>query len=267
MDPIVYTIAIVALLVGLAVLGLVAFMERKARLKSEAKWQAKVSEMQVQRDVQAAELESQWRQKADEKADMIVREIHHRVKNNFQTVSSLLNLHTRYLKDTESKNVLWEGQNRIKSMALIHTQLYQRDETDAIAIHEYTDTLIKELTFSYNAEGKDIQFHEEVPEMMLPVEVAVPLGLILHELVLNSFKYAFPDNRPGNIWVMLEVDGDTLRLRVRDDGVGLPEGMDPLAVKTSYGMRLLVLFSMELKGKLIYEEGEGTSVVFECPAP
>lgn len=256
MDPTFTTIVISLLGTAVLGMGIWAMRERTARLAAAQEWNEK-----------ADSIEATWRNKADEKADMIVREIHHRVKNNFQTVSSLLNLHTRYLKDVESKNVLWEGQNRIKSMALIHTQLYQRDATDAVAIHVYTDTLMKELAFSYNAEGKDIRFHEEVPEMMLPVEVAVPLGLIIHELVLNSFKYAFPNDRSGNIWVSLKAEGESLKLKVKDDGVGLPEGMDPLAVKTSYGMRLLVLFSMELKGKLTYEEGPGTSVVFECPLP
>lgn len=233
-----------------------AVQERKRRLAMAASLERR-----------SAEIEAEWRKKADEKADMIVREIHHRVKNNFQTVSSLLNLHTRYLQDDEAKSVLWEGQNRIKSMALIHTQLYMRDETDAIAIHEYSDTLIKELAFSYNAEGKGITLHSDVPKAMLPVEVAVPLGLIIHELALNSFKYAFPDGREGNIWVHLEIRDQKLFLKVKDDGVGLPEGMDPLAVKTSYGMRLLTLFSLELKGELTYESGAGTSVTFECPMP
>lgn len=205
--------------------------------------------------------------KANEKADAVMREIHHRVKNNFQTVSSLLNLHTRYLKDEHAKSVLWEGQNRIKSMALIHTQLYQRDLVEAIDMQEYVQNLLNELAFSYNAEDREIELDSEIDAMTLSVEVAVPLGLILHELILNSFKYAFPEGRPGKITSSLKREADQLILVVEDNGVGLPTGMKPLEVKTSYGMRLLTLFALELKGKLDYESGAGTKVRFACKFP
>jgi len=205
--------------------------------------------------------------KANEKADALMREIHHRVKNNFQTVSSLLSLHTRYLKDDHAKSVLWEGQNRIQSMALIHTQLYQGQHTEAIDMEPYSKQLLEELAFSYKAEDKDITLNGNIESFVLPVEKAVPLGLIIHELVLNSFKYAFPDGRKGKIDVELVRNGSKLELTVVDDGAGLPEGMDPLAVKTSYGMRLLTLFALELKGDLEYVSGHGTTVKFVCPFP
>lgn len=207
--------------------------------------------------------------KAEEEAkvDMITREIHHRVKNNFQTVSSLLNLQTRYLQDELAKNTLWESQNRIKSMALIHQQLYQREETGSINMVEYLDELVKELVYSYNAEEKGIEIKADVEEMELHAEVAVPLGLIVHELVLNSFKYAFPDNRAGIITIKIWRTPGTLQMVVNDDGVGLPEGMEPLKVKTSYGMRLVILFTQELKGEVRYESegGKGTQAIFSCP--
>ena len=251
--------SISAVLLGLLalVLGLWALSERKQR-RSEAEKSAALL-----RDLEKAESEVEGRAAA--KADVVIREIHHRVKNNFQTVSSLLNLHTRYLPDQAAKEVLWEGQNRIQSMALIHTQLYQREETDAIDIKAYTGTLIRELAFSYDAEARGIQLQQEVEALSLSVEVAVPLGLIVHELILNAFKYAFPGEREGNIWLELKKDQGEIYLRVKDDGAGLPPGMDPLAVRTSYGIRLLTLFSMELKGKLNYSSEGGTKVEFRCP--
>lgn len=204
---------------------------------------------------------------AEAKVDMITREIHHRVKNNFQTVSSLLNLQTRYLQSELAKGILWESQNRIKSMALIHQQLYQREETGSINMVEYLDELVRELVFSYNADEKGIVIKADVEEMELHAEVAVPLGLIVHELVLNSFKYAFPAQRKGIIVIKLWGEGNRLNLLVSDDGVGLPEGMEPLKVKTSYGMRLVILFTQELKGEVRYESEreEGTRAIFHCP--
>ena len=201
------------------------------------------------------------------KLDMITREIHHRVKNNFQTVSSLLNLQTRYLSDKLAKDILWESQNRIKSMALIHQQLYQREETGSISMTDYLDELVEELTYSYNAEEKGVTIKAEVESMELHAEVAVPLGLIVHELVLNSFKYAFPESREGVILIKLWREGGQLHLIVSDDGVGLPEGMEPLKVKTSYGMRLVILFTQELKGEVRYEseKDKGTQAIFHCP--
>jgi len=205
--------------------------------------------------------------KEEAKLDMITREIHHRVKNNFQTVSSLLNLQTRYLKDEFAKGVLWESQNRIQSMALIHQQLYQREETGAINMRDYLQELVEELTYSYNASDKGITIRSSVEPMDLDAEVAVPLGLIIHELILNSFKYAFPDQREGMIEVRLWKSEGRLQLVVEDDGVGLPEGMKPLEVKTSYGMRLVTLFTQELKGEVTYENlpGNGTKAVLNCP--
>lgn len=201
-----------------------------------------------------------------DRSDMILREIHHRVKNNFQTVSSLLNLNTRYLEDESAKELLWEGQNRIKSMALIHQQLYQRENTQAIAMPEYIDTLLNELEFSYNAASKDIRLLSDVAQVELSPEMAIPLGLIVHELVLNAFKYAFPVGKSGAIQTTISLGSEKLYLTVRDNGVGLPEGMeDPLKVKTSYGMRLVILFTQELKGQVHYESGDGTTAYFECP--
>lgn len=207
------------------------------------------------------------KEEAEAKVDMITREIHHRVKNNFQTVSSLLNLQTRYLQDELARNTLWESQNRIKSMALIHQQLYQREETGSINIVEYLDELVKELSYSYNAEDKGIEIGAEVEEMELHPEVAVPLGLIVHELVLNSIKYAFPENIKGKIMIKIWRTPGNLHMTVNDDGVGLPEGMEPLKVRTSYGMRLVILFTQELKGEVRYESegGKGTQAIFSCP--
>lgn len=203
----------------------------------------------------------------ESKVDMITREIHHRVKNNFQTVSSLLNLQTRYLQNDLAKETLWESQNRIKSMALIHQQLYQREKTGSINMVEYLDELVRELVFSYNADEKGIGIKADVEDMELHAEVAVPLGLIVHELVLNSFKYAFPEQRKGVIVIKLWSEGNRLNLLVSDDGVGLPDGMEPLKVKTSYGMRLVILFTQELKGEVKYESerNQGTRAIFNCP--
>lgn len=222
-----------------------------------------VMEKRKGRDVQEHNAEAD----TDAKLDMLTREIHHRVKNNFQTVSSLLNLQTRYLQDEFAKGVLWESQNRIQSMALIHQQLYQREETGAINMPVYLNELVEELTYSYNASEKGVAIKASVEDIELDAEVAVPLGLIIHELILNSFKYAFPEERKGTIEIRLWKTEKTLHLEVKDDGVGLPEGMKPLEVKTSYGMRLVSLFTQELKGEVSYgnEAGQGTRAVLNCP--
>ncbi|MEM7040494.1 MAG: sensor histidine kinase, partial [Bacteroidota bacterium] len=182
------------LVVGLALASIAAGVAVAIALDQLAKVNrltANVAGLNRENESLKARVEDAEAHKAAE--DIRARELHHRIKNNFQTVSSLLNLQTRYLQDDVAKDILWEGQNRIKSMALIHQQLYQRDSTAEIEMAHYIDNLNNELAYSYSAESRGVSLHADVTPMRLPPSLAIPLGLIIHELVLNSFKYAFPE--------------------------------------------------------------------------
>jgi|GEM_PF-1374094 len=192
----------------------------------------------------------------DAEKAMLLKEIHHRVKNNFQIVSSLLELQAKQIEDEKAREVNLEGQNRIKSMAYIHQRLYQNDDL-LIYFDEYIEKLVAELRIAY---GKD-QTGEvliEVPKIGLDVDTAIPLGLIINELVTNSFKYASEaENARLDIALKSEKDG-AYKLTISDNGSGLPEGLD-IQKTRSMGLRLVRRLVEQIEGELIHEQGPGCS--------
>ena len=199
--------------------------------------------------------------------EILIKEIHHRVKNNLQVVSSLLRLQSSSLKDENSRAALQESKNRVRAMALIHEKLYRSEKLDRIDFREYATTLVTDLFQTYRTSGEfgitpDIRI-EEVP---LDIDTAIPCGLILNELVSNSLKYAFPHGH-GVVSVMFERRGDYCELRIADNGKGLPAGFDPDSA-SSLGLRLVKgLAENQLDGILSFENHGGTLVriSFRCP--
>lgn len=192
--------------------------------------------------------------------EVLIGEIHHRVKNNLQVVSSLLQIQRRGLEsdDEKGREALLESQSRVSAMGLIHNKLYQG--TKAISVHmpEYLEDLGDTLLDAYRLE-EQVEIFYDVADLKLDVDKAIPLGLIINELVTNSFKYAFPDNREGSIEVALHREHGKLRLIIADNGVGLA-GAKKRTDSTSYGTNLIELLTKKLKGSLRILEGNGYGI-------
>jgi len=222
----------------------------------------------VARDIsQRKKLEAELKNSLKEK-DLMMKEIHHRVKNNLMVIQSLLNLQSRYIKDTDARDIFKDSQNRAKSMAMIHESLYQSSDLKKIEFSEYITTLAKNLFYSYAADPKRVKMNVNVDEVMLDINTAIPLGLILTELISNCLKYAFPDGESGEIKVDFHSDTDDgthkFRLTVSDNGVGLPPDFDPKK-SDSLGIMLIYSLSEQISAELKLDTTGGTKfeITFE----
>jgi two-component sensor histidine kinase len=189
--------------------------------------------------------------------EVLLQEVHHRVKNNMQIISSLLNLQKQYVDDEKAVTVLMESQNRVKSMAMIHEKLYQSEDLIHIEISDYVESLVKGLFYSYAIEIGVITPILEIERVTLNMETAVPLGLIISELVSNSLKYGFPEGRKGKIWVYLNKNDDKYMLTVGDNGVGFPEEFDYKNTET-LGLQLVNNLVDQLDGEITIDTRDGT---------
>lgn len=195
--------------------------------------------------------------------DSLLKEIHHRVKNNLQMVSSLLSLQTKNTRSKAAIVALEEGKSRVKAMALIHQKLYQNDDLSVIEMQGYIESLINSVQSVYKKGGHNISITIDAEGTELDIDRAIPFGLILNELVSNSFKYAFPDNDDnGKIYIHLRKNGDQGYFEYTDNGIGLPEDTDERA-HSSMGIRLINRLVNQLQSKLnIDREVEGVRFWF-----
>ena len=190
--------------------------------------------------------------------DLLIKEIHHRVKNNLQIISSLLYLQEDYVKeDLKAVNVLQESQNRVSSMALLHEMLYQLEDISQIIFSEYIENLVSNLFNSYSIKN-NITPRIIVDNICLNMETAVPCGLIISELVSNSLKYAYPDGRNGELTISLQYLKNELELIISDDGVGFPENLDFRNIKSSLGLKLVNSLVKQLDGSIELDRSRGT---------
>lgn len=192
--------------------------------------------------------------------ETLLKEIHHRVKNNMAIMSSLLSLQARKIQDPSAKSLFEESQQRVKSMALVHEKLYQTKNLSAIPFKDYLESLITEISSLYRLEIPAVTTTVEMGNIELELETAVPLGLLLNELITNACKHAFPDKRPGTIRVHLTRNGDTFSLTVKDDGVGLPPGFDRERPKT-LGLELVSILATQLEGTFQIRSDNGTEAL------
>ena len=192
--------------------------------------------------------------------DMLIKEIHHRVKNNLMIISSLLNLQSNYLKDKESIEILRESQNRAKSMALIHERLYQSEDLKSIGFKEYITTLANDLYRNYVEDPERVELQLDISDLDIDIDHAIPLGLILNELITNSMKYGFPDDRSGKVFVKFCKEDDEYVLRVGDDGIGFPSDVDFKNTNT-LGMQLVNGLSQQVDGDIELNTDNGTEFI------
>ena len=198
--------------------------------------------------------------------EVLLKEIHHRVKNNLQVVSSLLYLQSEQLKDQYGRDMLKQSQNRVKSMALVHERLYQSDDLAKIDFAEYIRNLSAHLFHSYGLDPRRIILNTIVEEVFLSIETAIPCGLIINELVSNALKHGFPDDNQGEITIRLTMEPeDHLTLVIHDDGVGLPESVD-FRDTESMGLHLVMTLVRQIGATIELDSTGGTKyeIVFEA---
>lgn len=196
--------------------------------------------------------------------ELLLKEIHHRVKNNLQVISSLLSLQSAQIQDETVLDAMRESQNRVRSMALIHQKLYQGENLAAVEMRDYFATLGESVLDSFGVELDLIQVKTPMEEMELDVDTAIPIGLIVNELVTNSMKYAFPDKQAGEISISLKKEsGNQLRLVVADTGVGADINALLTPIGTGFGSQLVQLLTMQLNGKLETHKDKGMMTILK----
>ncbi len=238
-----YFIVLSVLLLGLAAVAYKAFVNNKNK-KEQLNVQNKIIE------------------KSLAEKEVLLREIHHRVKNNLQIVSSLLSLQSNFIKDEQALDAVKESRNRVQSMSLIHQNLYQDENLTGINVQHYIEALADNLFSSYNIHKDNIKLVKEIELINLDVDTVIPIGLILNELITNCLKYAFTNKNEGVIKVSLKKQNNILYLSVYDNGKGLPEDFVPGA-KKSFGHKMINAFLQKLNGTIKMYNDAGTKVDIE----
>jgi PAS domain S-box-containing protein len=212
------------------------------------------------------------RKKADEQIkaslrekEVLLKEIHHRVKNNLQVISSLLSLQSGYSKDKETREIFEESQNRIRSMALVHEGLYQSEDLSSVDFRDYIDQLTAQLLAAHGVVSNLIKIKSNVKTAYLDLDKAIPCGLIINELVSNCLKYAFPEGRGGEINIELQRDDDNkFALTVGDNGIGMPKELDFRDTKT-LGLQVVNTLVDQIDGMIELDRNGGTCFIISFP--
>ena len=214
-------------------------------------WQKNKAYDELDRNKKALEV-------AVEQKDTLLRELHHRVKNNLQVVTGLLDLQMARIKDADVIKALNDGKNRIRSMALIHQKLYRTEDLKSVDMQEYLEKLLNEIRSGFAIPGKTIETRVSAQGVQLDIDVAIPLGLVVNELVTNSFKYAFVEKSSGMVDVTIEKNGDRFFLKIKDDGPGYD--FVNKASKATLGLRLVNMLVKQIRGTIEIHNFSGTEV-------
>jgi PAS domain S-box-containing protein len=195
----------------------------------------------------------------DEKV-ILLREVHHRVKNNLQIIISLVNLQMRQTDDPEVKKIMSETQNRVRAMSLVHEKLYLSESLSRIDFADYTRYLATQLSSFYRSDTRRVRLDFAIGKIMVDINTAVPLGLLMNEIVSNALKHAFPNGREGTISISGGYEGDLITLVVRDDGIGISADFD-WKNTTSLGMRLVTSLIEQVDGTIVLDKSQGTTFI------
>jgi PAS domain S-box-containing protein len=217
----------------------------------------KATILAVARDITERKVAERSIQASLREKDVLLKEIHHRVKNNLQVISGLLNLQAHHITGKRAKEIYKESQNRVKTMALIHEELYQEGNLASVGFREYIRQLATNLIRSYRTDPGSVMLDLKMADVDLVVDTAIPCGLIINELVSNALKHAFP-KKGGCIRIEFDrKEGDEFHLVVADDGVGMPEELNFRETRT-LGLQLVNILVEQLGGTIDLEQGEGT---------
>jgi two-component sensor histidine kinase len=203
-------------------------------------------------------------QEQADKLQVLMKELHHRVKNNLQIVSSLLTLQSNRLVDEESRNAIKLGQQRIEAMSLIHRSLYQQENPTLVNMKEYITDLTESIMMSFGVDKGAFNLLLDILVTDLDVDVAMPLGLIINEWVTNAFKHAYKQNKlQPELWIKLSLD-KSLQLQIKDNGSGLPAGVWEKPQR-SFGIKLVKVLAKQLRGACTVENEGGTILTLNIP--
>jgi len=212
----------------------------------------------IARDITEQKKAEEQIQKDLEEKKLLLKEIHHRVKNNLQVISSLLGLQSRRLEDLQSITALQTSIKRIHSMALIHEKLYQSQDLASINFKEYIKSLSNDLIMTFSDENKNITINYEVEDIYFGIDTAIPAGLLLNELLTNSIKHAFPAGRKGTISISLSrLKDKSFQLEFKDDGIGFPENVDFDNVE-SLGLNIIKTLTKQIEGNISFQNKKST---------
>lgn len=207
------------------------------------------------------QLETELREK-----ETLLREVHHRVKNNLQIISSLLHFQAKKAQKEQELAVFRDGQDRLRAMILVHEKLYRSADLHRISLGDYIHALAAQLHRSFRDAAEPVELRVEAEEIHVPVEIALPCGMIATELVTNVFKYAYPAGESGAVLVRIVRRKSSFVLSVADTGIGLPPDLD-LAHATSFGLQLVANLTAQLSATLTRVPGRGTEMCLEVPWP
>ncbi len=258
-----------------AVSSLIAFI--KAREKVLKEQNVKLEATVRQRTLEIAQQKEVVEKTLSEKEgllhekEILLKEIHHRVKNNLQTISSLLMLQSAGLKDEQAKKAIAESQSRVRSIALVHQKLYQTDGLEKVELHAFITDLAEQVKSFYRQQAQAVSIITDIPETFILIDKAIPLGLILNELLTNSFKYAFKEGAGGEIKIQLQLEDTNstetnslmrrrkAQLKYTDSGIGFDFSR---AGTTSLGLRLVKLLSQQIGASVDYSNANGSEFLF-----
>jgi PAS domain S-box-containing protein len=225
----------------------------------------KVTELSgISRDITDKTIAEEGLKESLKEKEILLKEVHHRVKNNLQVISSILNLQSSYVKDKKTLSILKESQNRIKSMAFIHESLYQTNDFSKINFSEYVVSLSKNLVHSYGIYGDLIDLKFNIKEIYLSLDLSIPSGLIINELVSNALKYAFKEKEKGTININLFEKNDNVNLIVQDNGLGLPNEIN-YRDTDSLGLQLVMTLVEQVGGEISLDNKRGAkyTIIFK----
>jgi two-component sensor histidine kinase len=190
--------------------------------------------------------------------ETLLKEIHHRVKNNLQVISSLLKLQADQITDPATRDVFRDSQERVRSIALLHEKLYRSSDLAHVDMHDYVGDLTRKLLRTYGTAASHVRLDVQATGVLLNMDAAMPCGLIINELVTNALKHAFGEHdKPGLVTVRLTRTGDAIELSVWDDGKGLPAGLS-LETAPSLGVQLVMTLARQLEGSVQFDRTPGT---------
>jgi len=236
----------------------------RARLFSSLKAAHSNLETQVEKRTADLAQSNEQLKKALQEREILIKEIHHRVKNNLQVISSMFNLQQTHVDSEDIRQVLREGDNRLHAMALIHESLYLSVNLKNIDLADYLAFLAKDIFNSYEASTRHIELNLQIDSLLLEANPAVSLGMIVNELISNALKHAFPEQHQGLVELVLQREDAEIILLVRDDGIGISKDFER-DVKKSMGMQVVNVLVKQLKGTLRLESSGGAMIEMRFP--